>query len=249
MPGEGSNAAPFLGSDEALYVTAVALPVEPERWLNTLQEAQMSRIPPAPPQRYVPHFGSDATERLQVWAHAPEAAAAVDAVAATLQQHSVLSPRLVELIRLRVAYHNQCRTCMASRYSDARDAGVTEELVCSLEQPEDAPDLTTAERAALRLADRFATDHLSVTDEQFAELRRHFDDSELMELCFRLAYYVGFGRMMAILDVRPDELPERFRVNALMTPWGPGGVMERQTPQVVGSSVPSASPGGGLVQA
>jgi AhpD family alkylhydroperoxidase len=188
----------------------------------------MSRLPSAPPERYVPHFGADAPERLRVWAHAPATAVAVDALAATLQRTSVLSVRLVELVRLRVAFHNQCRTCMASRFSDARDAGVTEELVCSLERPEEARDLTDAELAALAFADRFATDHLSVTDEQFKRLRQHYTDDQVMELCFRLAYLVGFGRMMAILDVRPEELPDRFRVDGPKTPWGPGEVMERQ---------------------
>lgn len=187
----------------------------------------MSRLPATAPERFVPLFGVDATARLQVWAHAPYAAAAVDALAATMDEHSVLTRRLVELVRLRVAFHNQCRTCMASRYHDAREAGVTEDLVCSLERPEEAPDLTEDERAALAFADRFATDHLSVSDKQFDGLRKHFDDSQVMELCFRLAYLVGFGRMMAILDVRPDELPDRFRVEGRMTPWGPGAVMER----------------------
>lgn len=190
----------------------------------------MSRLPAAPRDQYAPHFGPDATERLQVWAHVPYAAAQVDQLALTLQQHSVLEARLVELVRLRVAFHNQCRTCMASRYADARDAGVTEDLVCSLERPADAPDLTAAERAALAFADRFATDHLAVTDEQFEGLRQHFSDAQVMELCLRLAYLVGFGRMMAILDVRPAELPDRFRVAGIMTPWGEGGVMERPGP-------------------
>jgi AhpD family alkylhydroperoxidase len=192
----------------------------------------MSRLPETTPDRYEPHFGVDAPERLRVWAHAPYAAAQVDQLALVLARHSVLPVRLVELVRLRVAFHNQCRTCMASRYADAREAGVTEELVCSLERPYEAPDLTDDERVALAFADRFATDHLSVTDEQFADLRRHFSDDQVMELCFRLAYLVGFGRMMAILDVRPAELPERFRVDGPMTPWGDGGVMERPAPPV-----------------
>jgi alkylhydroperoxidase family enzyme len=126
---------------------------------------------------------------------------------------------------------------MASRYADGRDAGVTEELVCSLERPAEAPDLTTAERAALAFADQFATDHLSVSDEQFAGLRQQFSDAQVKELCFRLAYLVGFGRMMAILDVQPAELPDRFRVDGPMTPWGPGGVMERPSP--TSAAVPS----------
>jgi AhpD family alkylhydroperoxidase len=196
----------------------------------------MSRLPPAAPRRYEPYFGLDAPLRLQVWAHAPEVAIASDALAATLQEHSVLPTRLAELFRLRIAFHNQCRTCMASRYADARDAGVTEDLVCSLERPAEADDLTVAERLALEFADRFANDHLSIGDEVVDDLRRHFTDAQVMELLFRAAYLVGHGRMQAILDVRPDELPERFRVDGRITPWGEGELMERPRSAAPGSA-------------
>src|SRR6202000_1740076 len=75
---------------------------------------------------------------------------------AALPPGGTLSRRLAELIRLRIAFHNRCRSCMAIRYGEALDDGVTDDLVCSLEKPYDAPDLTDAERAALRFADLFA---------------------------------------------------------------------------------------------
>ena len=40
----------------------------------------------------------------------------------------LLPDRLVEIVRLRVAFHNQCRSCMAIRYTDAMNAGVDEDL-------------------------------------------------------------------------------------------------------------------------
>ncbi len=57
----------------------------------------------------------------------------------------VLPRRIQELIRLRIAFHNQCRSCMAMRYEDALKDGVTEDLVCSLERPEEAKDLSDAD--------------------------------------------------------------------------------------------------------
>jgi AhpD family alkylhydroperoxidase len=70
-------------------------------------------------------------------------------------QHMMLSERLPELLRLRIAVHNQCRSCMAMRYADAVADGVTEDLVGSLERPEEAADLKAAERLALRYAGLF----------------------------------------------------------------------------------------------
>ena len=68
-------------------------------------------------------------------AHHPEIAKAYVRFGAALKQFAVLPARLRELVRLRIAFHNQCRSCMAMRYADAVDDGVTEELVCSLERP------------------------------------------------------------------------------------------------------------------
>ena len=59
-----------------------------------------------------------------------------------LREHRLLPDRLVELVRLRVAFWNQCRSCMAVRYEEGVDDGLTEELVCSLERPYEAPDLS-----------------------------------------------------------------------------------------------------------
>lgn len=185
----------------------------------------MSRIAPAPPSKYQPVFGPSADLRARIFGQAPEFAAALVAFTAATRDAGSLDARLVELVRLRVAFFNQCRTCMATRYADGREAGVTEDLVCSLERPEEDPDLSHRERAALALADKFATDHLSIDDSTFERLHQHFDDAELMELCFRIAAFVGFGRMTAILDIQPDELPDRFRAEGTVSPWGDGPVL------------------------
>lgn len=53
-------------------------------------------------------------------AHAPELMHALHHFSHVLSDRGSLSPRLVELVRLRVAFHNQCRTCMAMRYQIGR---------------------------------------------------------------------------------------------------------------------------------
>src|SRR3954451_19811065 len=122
----------------------------------------MSRIAPAPAEVFGPMFGVDAPLRQQVYAQAGPVARDYLDWQTALREKSVLARRLVELVRLRVAFHNQCRSCMAMRYSTAAEDGVDEHLVCSLEKPQESDDLTEAEKAALALADRFATDHLAI---------------------------------------------------------------------------------------
>ena len=157
---------------------------------------------------------------LRMFAHNPILAKGIVAMFVALKQSRTLPERLIELVRLRVAYHNQCRSCMAIRYRDAVQDGVTEDLVCSLEKPMDAENLTAAEKTALRYADKFATDHLSIDERVYADLREHFDEGEIVELGTWVALCVGLGRLAATWDMT-EELPDAFRdkTKARVTPW------------------------------
>ncbi len=183
----------------------------------------MPRIHAAEPEQYEPLFGPDATPSQQIHAHRPQLAELYGKLIVGIREDDSreLPARLGELVRLRIAFHNQCRSCMAVRYPTAADDGVTEDLVCSLEKPYEAPDLTDADRAALAYADKMATDHLSIEDEMYDDLRQHFSESQIVELGFLCAVCVGFGRLSATWDM-VEELPERFQDrDGLITPWSP----------------------------
>jgi AhpD family alkylhydroperoxidase len=153
--------------------------------------------------------------------HRPEIAAGLGAVTEAINHNGTLPRRLIELIRLRIAFHNQCRSCMAIRYDEAVQDGVTEELVCSLERPAEADDLTDAERAALRFADLFAINHLAIDDAVYDELRQYFTEGELVEIGLNCAIDLGVGRLTATWDVT-DDLDDAFRLSydERATPWG-----------------------------
>jgi AhpD family alkylhydroperoxidase len=155
-----------------------------------------------------------------ITAHRPEISAAIGMAMGAINFSGTLSPRLIELIRLRIAFHNQCRSCMAIRYANAVEDGVDEDLVCSLEKPQESEDLSPAERAALRFADLFATNHLAIDDAVYDDLRQYFTEGELVEIGLNCALDVGMGRLAATWRVT-DALPDRFRQgNELVTPWG-----------------------------
>jgi alkylhydroperoxidase family enzyme len=133
-----------------------------------------------------------------------------------------LPDRLVELVRLRIAFWNQCRSCMSLRFQPEL---ISEDMVCSLERPEDADDLTDAEKAALRYADLIATDHLRVDDAVYDDLRRYFSEGELVELGMCCATCVGFGRLHATWRMT-DHLHESFQgeQEEPFVPWGGGAL-------------------------
>jgi hypothetical protein len=114
---------------------------------------------------------------------------------------------------------------MAIRYANAVDDGVDEDLVCSLEQPQEADDLSPAERSALRFADLFATNHLAIDDAVYDDLRRYFTEGELVEIGLNCAIDVGMGRLAATWRVT-DDLPDRYReAEGVVTPWGGDAVI------------------------
>ena len=154
----------------------------------------------------------------------PAAAEALGALTAALRANGSLSPRLLELVRLRIAFFNQCRSCIAVRYQSAIDDGLDEDAVCSLERPADADNLSDAERSALRFAELFATNHLAIDDAVYDELRAHFSEDQLVELGLHCAIALGVGRLSATWDVS-DDLPESDGSSARLAPWNSASVV------------------------
>ena len=160
------------------------------------------------------------------FAHCPEQALGLMAFGGALKLNRQLPERLVELVRLRIAFFNQCRSCMAIRYTDAVADGVDEALVCSLERPQEAENLTPAEKVAIRYGELMATDHLAIDDALHAELRQHFSEAEIVELGMTCAFFVGFGRLAATWKM-VEELPEAFQRAEMIAPWGQDSIQVR----------------------
>lgn len=152
-----------------------------------------------------------------VWSLRPEIGQAVQALNTALAETGTIPRRLRELMRLRAAFHNQCRTCMAVRYAPEL---VSEDLVCSLERPSEADNLSEADRAALRFVDLFAKSHLVIDDAIYDNLRRYYSEGELVELGALAAMFVGFGRLAATWAL-VENLPAGFTGDLEpITPWG-----------------------------
>lgn len=188
----------------------------------------MSRITKVPPENWDPRLREamqpEALSELEqglvrFFAHCPDQALGLMQFGRGLKVGRQLPERLVELVRLRIAFFNQCRSCMAIRYRDALADGLDESLVCSLERPHEAENLTPAEKIAIRYGELMATDHLAIDDAFHGQLREHFCESEIVELGMTCAFFVGFGRLAATWHMVED-LPEAFRTEAIIAPWG-----------------------------
>jgi alkylhydroperoxidase family enzyme len=154
-----------------------------------------------------------------IQAHAPNMMFANGAFMEAAMKGRKISRRLLELVRLRIAFHNQCRTCMAIRFQSALDDGLTEDMVCSLEKPMEAPNLTDADRAALEYADLFATNHFAINDATYEKLSKYFSEQEIVELGLFSAYFLGYGRFLSTLNI-VEELPTALQDKTRkVAPW------------------------------
>lgn len=156
-----------------------------------------------------------------IMGHIPKANKYLVATKAAAKHSGTLSHRLVELVRIRMAYHTQCRTCMTMRFKEGLEDGITQDVVCSLEKPETAENLTERERKALEYCDKFALDWLSIDAAYFEGMRKLFTEAEIVQLGLVCALHLGTGRMMASYAVTED-LPETMQGSAgdhQFKPW------------------------------
>ncbi len=87
----------------------------------------------------------------------------------------------------------------------ARRQGWTDDQINHLADFEQRADFTPAEKAALRLAERETLDPHSIDDELWAELRRHFDEGEIVELASAIGLFNYFNRVNDALKMEPTK--------------------------------------------
>ena len=46
-----------------------------------------------------------------------------------------------------------------------------------------------------------ATNHTSIDDDFFRRMRAHFSDAEIVEIGMAAGQYIGFGRLLMVLDL------------------------------------------------
>jgi alkylhydroperoxidase family enzyme len=80
---------------------------------------------------------------------------------------------------------------------------------------ETRPDFTPAEKAALRLAERMTRDAHQVSNELWTELRRHFDEGELVELAAAIGLFNYFNRFNDALRIEPTRQGSEFEHSEL----------------------------------
>lgn len=79
--------------------------------------------------------------------------------------------------------------------------GLTEEKISRMDA--DDGSFSARETLALTYAEKLAVDHHNMGDDFFAELHTAFNDAEILELGMMIGQYIGFGRLLKVLDLEP----------------------------------------------
>jgi alkylhydroperoxidase family enzyme len=87
----------------------------------------------------------------------------------------------------------------------ARRHGWSDEQIAHLGEFEKRGDFTAAEKSALRLAERMTIDSHTVDDELWTELRRHYDEGEIIELAAAIGLFNYFNRFNDALKMEPTK--------------------------------------------
>jgi AhpD family alkylhydroperoxidase len=112
-----------------------------------------------------------------------------------VREDGALPIELKELVRFQIAGYYGCDYCQGFIAPLARERGVTYDKLAAVLTPDDpqAP-LTDRERAMLRFTLRMATGKGELDDVDFSDIRRYFDEPQLVELGFLAALLIGYGR-------------------------------------------------------
>jgi alkylhydroperoxidase family enzyme len=87
----------------------------------------------------------------------------------------------------------------------ARRLGWNDELLRDLANFEQRDDLTPREKSAVRFAERMTVDAHNVDDALWDELRRHFDEGEVIELGSVIGLFNYFNRFNEALRMEPTK--------------------------------------------
>ena len=85
---------------------------------------------------------------------------------------------------------------MKALYASARDQGLSDAMLAALPDFANSDLFSPAEKAALKFTEMMAGNHLAIGDALMDELKQHYSEREIMALGWRIAIFVGYGRLV-----------------------------------------------------
>jgi uncharacterized peroxidase-related enzyme len=159
-----------------------------------------------------------------IMAYKPNLLQAFGQLANAVNGPDVKTPRSLRALVGHMASRSAgCQYCVAHTADGAHHAKVEDKKLAAIWQYEASPLFSEAERAALRFAQSAAAVPNAVGDGDFAELKKHFSDEEIVELVAVIAFFGFLNRWNDTLATELEDVPLAFAKKTLSgTGWEAG---------------------------
>ena len=144
------------------------------------------------------------TNIYKAMAHKPAIVSTIGPFVAAVQQPDELDPKLKERIILRVSMLNHSAYCTHAHRQISAKMGFTPAEIDEMLDPASAA-IGDAQRAALAFAEALTLSPGSIPDEVYAELERHYTESQIVEITAIAALYNMINRFNEALKLDPEE--------------------------------------------
>jgi len=132
-------------------------------------------------------------------------ATGMGALSEAVYGNTQLAVREREAARWTIALINDCAVCRDTRAREGAEVGADEPFYAAATDWRSSTELTEREKLAAEFGERFALDHLAMDDAFWDRLHGAFSEEELADLTICCGAFLGMGRMLAVVGVRPPD--------------------------------------------
>jgi AhpD family alkylhydroperoxidase len=134
---------------------------------------------------------------------APEPYRALAGVEAWVKKSGIESG-LLHMLKLRASQINGCAYCIDMHWKDAKTASESDQRLYGLDAWEESPYYTDRERAAIKWVEAVTDLHDGhVPDEVYEELKKHFNEQEVIALTWAAAAINAWNRLSIASRTEP----------------------------------------------
>lgn len=162
-------------------------------------------------------------DALMTMARKPKMVQALAQLSEAVHNDCSLPPDIRGLVGQMASQVHGCQYCLAHTAANSERYGVSNEKIARMWEFETSDLFSDAERAALRFAAAAASVPNAVDETLAADLKRHFNDTEIVEIMGVISYYGWWNRWNSSLSTRLESYPREFAEQHLdATKWNIG---------------------------
>jgi len=191
-----------------------------------LEPLNINELPDAakPILEYAQQLMGFAANDVLTMARWPELLNAMQQLVGVIYGQGEVEDELKRLVALVVSTAAGCRYCQAhNAHGSSILPGVTDEKIAAVWEFDTSELYTAPERAALRVARGAGQNPNAVTDDEFAALRRHFSEQQVMEIMGVICLFGFLNRWNDTLATSLEQTPLDYASAHLpANSWTPG---------------------------